>query len=64
MNKKFKNIIITFLLFIVTCAIFTTAIIINRDARIDIILDGHSQTLETYYDIFARLASISASVSS
>ena len=62
MNKKTKNILITLFLFFVTCSLIIFAIIVNRDSKIDIILDSHSQTLETYYNILQYNQQITADV--
>lgn len=63
MNKKLKNILITFSLFIVTYTIIIMVILLNRDSRIEVILDTHSQTLQTYYEILQYNQKVIADVS-
>jgi len=63
LNKKLKNILITFSLFIVTYTIIIMVILLNRDSRIEVILDTHSQTLQTYYEILQYNQKVIADVS-
>ncbi|MEA3354164.1 MAG: HAMP domain-containing sensor histidine kinase [Campylobacterota bacterium] len=51
MSKKIKNFIIITILFIVANGVAYYITQFNQEKRIEIILDKHSQTLQTYYEI-------------
>jgi two-component system, NtrC family, C4-dicarboxylate transport sensor histidine kinase DctB len=63
LNTKNKNIIVTVILFFIVLILLLTTLFLNRESRINIILDAHSSTLQNYYEILQYNQKILADIS-
>ncbi|MEA3289322.1 MAG: ATP-binding protein [Campylobacterota bacterium] len=62
MSKKIKNLIITILMFVVANIVAYNVTQYNQDKRIETILNKHSETLQTYYEILQYTQNNSADI--